>query len=273
MGATRFYKPVTANLTGRELAFAGESLDPDYRRGTHPDVPDFDFALPSSPYLIMTRRIALHGNNKPGDFKPEFFDMGPFQITYNFSRAVRGNLFPLSGALPYKPGAMGEYGAKGWSYRMLYEFLCKAYNGGYPFVDTYFGQVFKTRSVYMKFKRIYETIQEHINTERQNILISLPRKKDGTPDMRYAASKRYKDYKVWQNPIIKQDCKDIAKEIRDDIVVCLRTGRIPLSKKEVSEETRKVRTKLIGLNPTRFFFASGRLIKHLNIYVEVGRVA
>jgi hypothetical protein len=273
VGATRFYRPVAAKLTGRELAFAGESIDPDYRHGTHLDVPDFDFALPASPHLIMTRRVALHGNNRPGDFVPEFFDMGPFQITYNFSRAIRDNLFPAKGALPYKPKVMGEYGARGWSYRMLYEFLCEAYNGGYPFVDTYFGQVFKTRSVYMKFKRIYETVQEHINTERQTILMSLPHKKDGTPDMRYKASKRYKDYKVWQDPVIKRDCKDIAGEIRDDIAVCLENGHIRLSKKKVSKKTEEARAKLIGLNPSRFFFASGRLIRHLNIYVEVGRTA
>jgi hypothetical protein len=273
VGATKFYKPVLAQLAGRELMFAGESLDRDYRRGTELDVPDFDFAAPASPHRIMTRRVALRGNNRPDDFEPEFFDMGPFQITYNFSRAVRRNDFPLRSALPYSPKAAGEYGAGGWSFRMLYEFLCEAYNGGYPFVDTYFGQVFKTRSVYAALKGIYDTIQEDINAEQLSIFMALPLKKDGTPDMRYAASKRYKDFKVWQDPIIKQDCKRLAKSIRDDIVVCLSTGRIPLRKAAVSKRTREAREKLVGLNPSRFFFASGQLIRHLNVYVEVGRMA
>jgi hypothetical protein len=57
----------------------------------------------------MTRRVALHGNNRPGDFEPEFFDMGPFQVTYNFSHAIRKNNFPLKSALPYQPKATGEY--------------------------------------------------------------------------------------------------------------------------------------------------------------------
>jgi hypothetical protein len=273
VGSTKFYKPVLAALTGRELMFAGESLDRDYRRGTELDVPDFDFAAPASTHQIMTRRVALRGNNSPADFEPEFFDMGPFQITYNFSRAVRKNNFPLRYALPYQPKATGEYGAGGWSFRMLYEFLCEAYNGGYPFVDTYFSQVFKTRSVYTGFKNIYDTIQEDINAEQLNLFMALPLKKDGTPDMRYAVSKKYKDFKAWQDPVMRQDCKLLANAIRDDIIVCLSTGRIPLRKAAVSKRTREAREKLAGLNPSLFFFASGQLIRHLNVYVEVGRAA
>jgi hypothetical protein len=273
VGTTKFYKPTLAKLTGSEFAFAGQSLDWGYRHGSARDVPDFDFTVPASPYRIMTRRIALRGNNSPADFEPEFFDMGPFQITYNFSRAIRDNIFPLRNVAPDHPKAKGEYGAAGWSFRMLYEFLCEAYNGGYPFIDTYFGQVFKTRSVYTEFKGIYDTIQENINAEQLNLFMALPLKSDGTPDMRYTASKRYKDFKVWQDPIVRQDCIRLAEAIRDDIVACLSTGRIPLSRASVSRRTAEAREKLIGINPSRFFFASGRLIRHLNIYVEVGRAA
>jgi hypothetical protein len=271
VGVTRFYRPSSAKLTGRELAFAGESLDQAYRRGTELDVPDFDFAVPTSPFRIKTRRIALRGNNAPDDFKPEFLDMGPFQITYNFSRAIRKNTFPLKNAL--SPKAVGEYGAAGWSYRLLYEFLCEVYNGGHPFVDTYFERIFKTRSVYEGLKSIYDVIQDDINAEQLNLFMSLPLKRDGTPNMRYTASKKYKDFKVWQDPIIRRDCKRLAEAIREDIIVCLSTGRVPLRKAAVSEKTAKARRDLVGLDPSRFFFASGRLIRHLNIYVEVGRVA
>jgi hypothetical protein len=273
VGATKWYQPTLAKLTGSEFMFAGEGLDRGYRLGTEFDVPDFDFAAPSSAHRIMTRRVALHGNNKPEDFDPEFFDMGPFQITYNFSRAIRKNNFPLRDALPLRPKAMGEYGAGGWSFRMLYEFLCEAYNGGYPFVDTYFGQVFKTRSVYTELMEIYETIQEDIDAEQLHLFMALPLKQDGTPDMRYAASKRYKDFKVWQDPIVRQDCKRLADAIRDDIADCLSSGRIPLRKASVSKRTTEAREKLTGLDPSRFFFASGQLIRHLNVYVEVGRAA
>jgi hypothetical protein len=72
---------------------------------------------------------------------------------------------------------------------------------------------------------------------------------------------------------MRQDCKRIAEEIRKDIIVCLSTGHIPLRRATVSKRTAKAREKLSGLDPSRFFFASGQLIRHLNIYVEVGRVA
>jgi hypothetical protein len=275
VGATRYYKPVPATLTEKERMFANEGLDDDYRHGAHLDVPGFDFLAPSSSFRIMTRRVALRGNNRPEDFEPEFFDMGPFQITYNFSRAARNNMFLLRNAMPYRPKAKGNYGAPGWSFRLLYEFLCENYNNGHPFVDTYFGQVFKTRPVYEDFKRIYETVQESINQEQLNIFATLPLKADGSPDMRYAVSKRFKDFKVWQDPIIRQDCKRLAGAIREDVGDCLENGRIPLRSREmaeVAETTKEKRAELIGLNPERLFFASGSLIEHLNIYVEIGKV-
>jgi hypothetical protein len=274
MGATRFYKPAPAKLAGKELMFAGGNLDWGYRRAAGVDTPDFDFAASVLPHKIITRRIVLRGNNAPEDFEPEFFDMGPFQITYNFSRAVRKNTFPLKNALSLRPKVKGEYGADGWSFRMLYEFLCEFYNGGRPFVDVYFERIFKTRSVYARLKSIYSTIQDDINEEQLALFMSLPLRKDGMPDMRYAASRSFKDFKAWQNPIVKQDCKDLAKDIRNDIVVCLSTGRIPLRKQQVSRRgTGQARARFVGLHPSQFFFASGQLIRHLNIYVEVGKAS
>jgi hypothetical protein len=222
----------------------------------------------------MTRRVALRGNNSPTDFEPEFFDMGPFQITYNFSRAIRNNTFPLKNALPFNPKVKGEYGARGWTFRLLYEFLCAVYNGGYPFVDTYFDQVFKTRPEYGVLKDIYADIQADINAEQQMLYEALPKTKDGErPDERYSAYKRYKDFKVWQDPIVRQDCKRVSEAIRKDIIVCLSTGRIPLARKTVADATKKTRAQFSGLNPSAFFFASGELIRHVNIYVEIGRAA
>jgi hypothetical protein len=270
MNNTRFYQPRLAKLTGHELMFSQESLDEHYRRGANLDVPDFDFAAPSSHHPVMTRRVALTGNNTVESFEPEFFNMGPFQITYNFSHAVRNNTFPLRASLPLQPKATGEYGATGWTYRLLYEFLSETYNSGKPFVDTYFNSVFSTRSVYDEFMRIYDTIQSDINDEQLRIFSALPLKKDGTPDMRYTVSKKYQDFKVWQDPIVRQDCKNLAAKIRHDIEVCLSTSRIPLKKQTVSKAARKRRAELAGLHPGQLFFASGQLIRHLNIYIEVG---
>jgi len=270
---TRFYRPVLAKLTDKELMFAQEGLDRVYRRNTELDVPDFDFAAPKTKHPIMTRRIAMQYLRSPEDFEPDYFSMGAFQITYNFSHAVRKNTFPVKDALPFNRKAVKEYGAAGWSFRMLYEFLCEAYNGGVPFVDTYFESVFRTRSVYSRFLSIYDEIQDAINNERFNLLQSVPLKADGTPDMRYAMSKKFMDFKVWQDPFIRQGCKRIAAEIRHDIEVCLSTGKLPLRGKEgatVSRKTKKLRNELAGLNPSRLFYASGQLIKHLNVYIEIG---
>jgi hypothetical protein len=124
-----------------------------------------------------------------------------------------------------------------------------------------------------KFIEIRETIEDDINNEQFELFSWLPLKADGTPDMRYAASRKFKDFKVWQDPIIHQDCKEMASDIRDDIVVCLSTGRIPLRGKEnpkASRRTRKIREKFPTLNSHQLFYASGQLIKHLNIYVEIG---
>jgi len=261
MESTKFYKPRLLKLTGKEMDFMFENLVRAYRMGTDPD---FDFVAFSSARNIMSRRIALE-HTTGGQF-----NMGPFQISYNFPPATRGNIFPKMPSRSSR-NVKGEYGAPGWSYRLLYEFLCEAYNGGVPFIDTYFERVFETRPVYADFTAIYETIQDGINNEQFDIFSQLPLKADGTPDMRFAASKRYMDFKVWQDPIIYQGCERLAKKIRDDIVVCLSTGKIPLrGKGKVSRRTRKIRESFPTLHASQLFYASGKLIRHLNIYVEIG---
>jgi hypothetical protein len=276
MNSSNFYVPHLAKLTGRELMFAQESLDKQYRQNSELDIPDFDFAAPATSHPVMTRRVGMEWHNKPEDFDPEFFDMGPFQITYNFSNAARKNNFPMKNALPLRPKATKEYGAANFSFRMLYEFLCEVYNRGEPFVDTYFKQGFKTRSVYAAFKDIYATIQDDINEEQFSLFASLPLKADRTPDMRFKVSKRYMDFKVWQDPIVKQDCKSIANEIRRDIAACLSTGRIPLRGRQgstISKWAKKRRDELVGMKSSNLlFYASGQLINHLNIFVKVGEV-
>jgi hypothetical protein len=277
MRETRFYQPRLAKLTGRELMFAREGLGGSYRKNTELDVPDFDFAAPGTAHPIMTRRTGMRYLGGSGDFEPDFFDMGPFQITYNFSRAVRRNNFPVKNALFTGKAAVKEYGAPGWSFRMLYEFLCEAYNGGVPFVDTYFERTFKTRPVYAEFTSVYEAIQDDIDAERFDLFMALPLKADMTPDMRYAASKKFMDFKVWQDPIVRQGCKDMAGRIRHDIEVCLSTGKLPLRGREgarISGKAAKLRHELGGMvHPDRLFYASGQLIRHLNVYVEIGEKA
>jgi len=274
INTTRFYKPTLAKLTGRELMFAQKGLDGHYRLSPERGRPAFDFVAPGVGYPIMTRRIAKQ-YPRPEDFEPEYFNMGQFQITYNFSHAVRKNNFPVNPLL-FDSKATKEYGASGWSFRMLYEFLCFTYNNNEPFIDAYFDKVFKTRPVHSRFLAIYDDIQHGINNEQFDLFQSVPLKSDGTPDMRHAASKKFMDFKVWQDPIIRQGCKRIANEIRHDIEVCLSTGKLPLNGRRgsnVSPTTEKIRREFAGFHPNRLFYASGQLIKHLNVFVEIGENA
>jgi len=263
---TKFYKPRTLKPTKGELIFYAQGvLNPVYTSWCIN-------VMPPNPKTIKTRRIALQYLNRPEDFSPDFFDMGAFQITYNFSKEIRNNLFNSKEASLI----LEEYGASGWSFRTLYEFLCENYNRGQPFIDTYFGQVFPSRPVYYRFLDLYNDIQDKINAERFDLFQAVPLKADGTPDMRYATSKRFADYAVWQDPIIKQGCRDIANEIRADIVWCLYSGRIPMSGRSsvVAKATEKRRAQLEGMrHPYRLFFASGQLIRHLNIFVEIAKGA
>ena len=276
---TKFYRPRRPRLTKHERMFAREGLVKEYRRNTGLDVPDFDFLAPDTERPIMSRRIGMQYLQRSDDWEPEFFGMGPFQITYNFSSAVRNNMFPLKerpkNELSF--ASRKAYGAPGWSFRMLYEFLCEAYNNGVPFVDTYFDRVFSTRPVYVRFRAIYDEIQDAINDEQYALFMSVPQKADGTPDERYAPMKRFKNFKVWKDPIVRQTCKSIAKEIRHDIEVCLSTGRLPLREREgatISASAKKLRDTLGGMkHHNQLFYASGQLIGHLNVFVEIGEKA
>ena len=242
---TKFYKPTIASLTKAEremlTVFDGKSIAEYYASEYEFDKPIFDFAFDSGsgfepdsqPQPLMTRRIA----EKTEDH----------QITYKFSHAVRKNMFASSNGLK-------AYGAEGWTYRFLYEFLCEVFNGSVPFVDSYFKQLFKIRPVYENFL----SIQDDVN----NIFYDMP-KQDAKGRFIKLPSRA---------ELIKARAKQVGQDIRDDIINCLYTGLLPLRGREgvtVSEKTKKLRKQFPQMHPDRLFYASGSLIKHLNVIVEV----
>ena len=218
---------------------------------------------------IMTRRVAAVGVQKD-TAHPETFHVGDFQITYSFSSAIRKNKFPLRGAKRTLLGKKGQYGASGFSFRLLYDFLCREYNSGEYFIDTYFARVFSSRAIFKKFIRLNGRIQESIASEREALLEKVPLKMDGTPNMWYNVSRRFVNFHVWQDPIVKAETGAVAEELRMDIVRCLSTGKIPLRKQAVSPSTEKTRAHFAGLDARQYFYASGQLIEHLSVYVELG---
>jgi hypothetical protein len=255
---TRFYKPTLATLRNKELMFAQEKLARYYSFDEEIDRPVFDFVADGEPKPIQTRRIGMRGSGA----EPEFSRLGDFQITYNFSSAARKNNFPT------KAGGKGLYGDV-WSFRLLYEFLSDVYNGGTPFIDTYFARVFKTRRVYRNFLDMQTKIRDDMNNEQADMLASLVTRQDGMPDMRYTASKRYMDFKLWKDPIFKSNCEELAAAIREDIINCLRFGI--LVRRAAAKATRQKRQKFPTLHPDQLFYASGQLIKHVNIFVELDK--
>jgi len=240
----RFYKARDMKLTRWEKAFADSS---DY---------GVNFLLP-----LMngkhTRREAEYGKVLSMD------KTHSYQITYSFSNAVRNNIFPGISGVPI------TYGAKGFTYRMLYEFLCNSYNNGVYFIDTYFEYIFRQRAVFEQFDSIGSEIRNSIIAEYKQQKSSVPKKKDGSPDMRYNRSKDFKRYKAWQDPIIIQKVKQVSEAIQRDIIVCLSTGRIPLAKRSVSDETMRKRARISGMTGSKFFYASGQLIEHLRIFIHL----
>ena len=170
MVTSRFYRPQMAALSKKEKVFVGLAEE----AGLTYFVPD----------ELMTRRIA--------DFAGAD---GKAQVTYSFSRAIRRNLFPT------RSGSMDEYGVSGISFRLLYEFLCEAFNAGEYFIDTYFRSLFDTRPVSDELNQINDSILADIEAEKEALELQLVHRVGGELDMRYNVNKRYTALQAWRNPV------------------------------------------------------------------------
>jgi hypothetical protein len=245
--STKFYKPRLAELTLHELAYINKHIDRDK---------DIDFSLP-------TKRII-----DTVDFA--FMVDRPFQILYNFSWSLRRNRFPLVGGK-----GKGTYGDSGLSFRMLYELLCAAFNHGKYFIDDYFKLVFPYRQVGERFFELESVIKNRAVDEFRQWTANLPRRKDGVaPDMRFAKKGfRFADFRLWKDASVHAEYMRLAEEIRRDIIVCLSTGRLVLQGGEnaaVSSATMKARQRLGGMKSwSQLFYASGQLVEHVNIFINV----
>jgi hypothetical protein len=249
---SKWYKPKLAKLVASELALVSE-----YDEG-------IAYFLPDDANLMTRYEVETPVNNT--------------MVTYNFSSAVRNNSFPVARITgsTFRELKKATYGRGGFSFRLLYEMLCKYYNDGEYFIDTYIQSVFPRRAVYREFRSIHKGITRSIAMEVDQALGETRFKADGTPDYRYRGGKKLRDFAVWKSDVVKQKSLDIASKIRDDIIVCLSTGKIPLKKRKiplkkqrVSEATEKKRSRFPSLDKKHFFFASGQLIRALRIFVDL----
>jgi hypothetical protein len=226
--------------------------------------------------LVPVRYVAFDTRNTANDFNVNVLGLADprqmmwgtdFQITYSFSRRVRVNTFHYAGLFG---SSKHEYGAPNITFRQLYDFLCREYNGDERFVDTYFNQVFPGSPVGREFAALEGDLRDALNTEYyERVMAAMERKttRAGLPNLTTREGRYVKEFDVWKDAVIARRLEQLREDIRQEIIGCLSTGRIPLQHRN-SEVTRKARAR-IGLAAQPVFFASGQLVNDIQIDVRM----
>jgi len=167
-------------------------------------------------------------------------DKEDFEVFYSFSGAVRGDR---------------RYGNANWSARFLYEFLCNRFNQGERFIDSYLNRVFTYRPVYVALKETVDKIQSSIEN----------RWNDGNLKGGQWAS--FYKFQTEEMSFLQSSLEKFSREIRQDIILCLSNGTIPL-RFSLSSVTLQKRAS-IGLGSTPFY-ATTWLINQIEVHVILG---
>ena len=172
---------------------------------------------------------------------PRTVEVDDFEVFYSFSNSIRGDR---------------KYGNKNWSARFLYEFLCAGYNDGERFIDTYLNRVFMYRPVYQDLRGTVDDIQQVIDTKWNN------------GQLRGGQWSSFYNLQAAQMENLKKSLKRFSRNIRDDIIVCLSNGILPLNF-SLAPATVKKRLSL-GLSGDKPFYATSWLINQLEVHVILG---
>ena len=164
-----------------------------------------------------------------------------FEIFYSFSGAIRGSR---------------KYGNANWSARFLYEFLCTGFNGGEHFIDTYLERVFPYRPVYRKLTGTVRKIRKGIK-DRWN---------DG--NLKGGQWAAFYKYQADEMEYLQSALSIFSREVRQDIVLCLSAGHIPLNF-SLARSTVNKRLSL-GLSGDSPFYATSWLINQLDLHIILG---
>lgn len=164
-----------------------------------------------------------------------------FEVFYSFSNALRGSK---------------KYGHPNWSARTLYEFLCAGFNGGERFIDTYFNRLFPSRPCYLLLEEIVEKVQTGIETKWNDGNL-----KGGQWAAFYRFQAAEMDY-------LQRSLSRFSSNIREDIILCLRIGLIPMNF-SLAPSTIKKRLSL-GLPGGSPFYATSWLINQIEVHVILG---
>lgn len=164
-----------------------------------------------------------------------------FEIFYSFSRAIRGDK---------------RYGNSNWSARFLYEFLSSGFNGGERFIDSYFNRLFMSRPVYLFLEEMVKNVQIGIE------------KKWNKGELKGGQWTAFYKYQTAEMDYLQKSLSRFSRDIREDIIVCLSTGLIPLNF-SLSQSTINKRLSL-GLKGDSPFYATSWLIRQLEVHVILG---
>jgi hypothetical protein len=189
------------------------------------------------------------------------------QITYSFPSERREGLASAAGKFA---GIRVWYGSERFTFRQLYDFLCSRLNGGERFVDVYFQSIFPHSAVGKRFKAFEQRMYAELNAEyeeRWRAAFNRKQTKAGEPDMRTREGMRLKDFPFWRQGSVASELGRFRRDVRDEIVQCLSTGRIPLNHANTLA-TMTLRASL-GLDSKHVFYASGRLIESIEIDIRM----
>lgn len=198
--------------------------------------------------------VSLYIENNPEQYDESYYKMfeemqtkryldldQEFEVFYSFSGAIRGDR---------------RYGNANWSARFLYEFLCAGYNNGERFIDTYFNRVFISRPVYLALKETVEYVRTSIETKWN----------DG--NLKGGQWGAFYKFQSAQMSNLLHKLERFSREIRDDIILCLSIGLIPLNF-SLAQSTINKRLSL-GLQGDSPFYATSWLIRQLEVHVILG---
>lgn len=224
------------------------------------------FSGPSDKDTMDMDFVAVEGATIPGVNAMEelntrfgWVDNGA-SITYDFPDNIRNNIFSSAAASfitdVQTADRVGQYGASNMTFERLYRILTDRFNGGVPFVDTYFDTIFPYSWVKEEFDIVVARIREEVMEEAAQ---------------RQGEDLRIEEFAAWSNQQHHSALQEVRLIIKQDIVSALYTGKINL--KHITSAETLARRRALGLNVERTFYASGQLIESINIYIALDKEA
>lgn len=208
--------------------------------------------------LEIPRRYQNDSKSKSYDLT-SLKDDYEWQVTYKFTSDFRPNYFNGK-----------KYGADNMTYRRLYEILCKRFNNGVYFIDTYFNDVYP-----YTFKKDIDNYLNDLKERAMKDYVEMTEgvrlNAEGLIDKRYSSVYRgLGQFDSFLDSEVESEGETFAKLIKADIVRALEMGRIPLADPFVSSKTVMKRMET-GLPPFPKFFASGEFINNVIVFCRLRR--